>query len=420
MNKYAFIISLAIFINFIIYLVSNYLNLLNQNKLIPNNINDIYSPEEYEKSRAYIKLNSKFSLIRELVNISAFFMFWMFSGFAYLDMLVRKFPLSTSFRGVIYISVYMILIFLLNLPFSLYQTFVIENKFGFNRRTGKSYIADKFKSIVLTIVIGLPLIYFTMLFFESFGYYAWLFAWGFLITVSIFIQYISPKLIMPLFNKFTPLENYQLKSKIMEYCESVSFPLKNVFIIDGSKRTNKSNAFFTGFGKNKTIAIYDNLIDNYTVEEIIAIIAHEIGHYKKKHVLYNMGIFIIHSGVILFLLNHFIWEYELYTGFYLYNLSIYAGFIFFFMLYTPIEMIVNPLLNIYSRANEYQADKFAVQSSGLYEELISALKKLARNNLLNLTPHPIFVILNYSHPTLDKRIQRIEEVKRCSTTDSVG
>jgi STE24 endopeptidase len=412
MNKYALIISTAIFLNFLVFLVSNYLNLLNLKKNIPDNVKKLYNPQEYEKSKNYIKQNSKFGLIHELVNISSFFVFWMYSGFAYLDTYVRQFPISTSFRGVIYISIFMFLSFLINLPFNLYHTFIIDNKFGFNRTTAKTFFFDMVKNLLLFLLIGLPLIYFIMFFFEYFGFNAWIYAWIFITCISLVIQYLAPKFIMPLFNKFIPIENNQLKLKIIDYCKKLSFSVSNIFVIDGSKRTSKGNAFFTGYGKNKTIAIYDTLLNSHSDEEIIAILAHEIGHYKKKHVLINIAFFIVHSGIILILLNHFIWEYELYTGFYLYNLSIYAGFIFFFMLYTPIEIIINPLLNFYSRANEYQADKFAVNSTGLYDEMISALKKLAKNNLSNLTPHPLFIILNYSHPTIDKRIRRIEELKK--------
>lgn len=403
---------MALFINFIIYLVSNYLNILNLNKAMPESIADLYNGDEYKKSQNYIKNRTKFSLIHELVSLSAFFMFWIYSGFAYLDTFVRQFQMSTSFRGVLYIGIFIGLSYVLNLPFNIYNTFVIENKFGFNRTSYKTFMGDTLKSLVLMIVIGCPLIYFILHYFETYGYNAWYFAWAFITLFSMLIQFLAPKFIMPLFNKFTPIEDNELKAKITDYCKKVSFPLKNIYIIDGSKRTNKANAYFTGFGKNKTIALYDNLLKNHTDNEILVILAHEIGHYKKKHVLFNLGFFILHSGVILFLLNHFIWEYELYTGFFLYNLSIYAGFIFFFMLYTPIEMVINPLLNLNSRANEYQADKFAVETTGLHCEMVTALKKLAKNNLANPTPHPFFVFMNYSHPTIDKRIERIMALKK--------
>ena len=225
------------------------------------------------------------------------------------------------------------------------------------------------------------------------------------------MQFIAPTWIMPLFNKFTPLEDGDLRSAILSYAKSVQFPLENLFVMDGSKRSSKSNAFFTGFGKHKRIALFDTLIEKHSIQELVAVLAHEIGHYKKKHILQSMIISVIHMGVMLFLLSIFLSHEGLFTAFYMDEMSIYAGLIFFGMLFSPIEEILSVVMQLFSRKNEFEADRFAVETTREHESMINALKKLSVHNLSNLTPHPLYVFFNYSHPPVLERIKAIREIE---------
>jgi STE24 endopeptidase len=243
--------------------------------------------------------------------------------------------------------------------------------------------------------------------FQYVGTFAWLYCWGAMIVFSLAIQFIAPTWIMPLFNKFTPMEPGELKSAILEYTDSVNFPVTNIFVIDGSKRSSKSNAFFTGFGRNKRIALFDTLIARQSVSEMVAVLAHEVGHYKKNHILQGMIIGFIHAGVLFFLLSVFLTNHGLYHAFFMTNTPIYAGMLFFGLLYTPIELVLSVIMQMISRKNEYEADRFAASTLKEPENIISALKKLAAGNLSDLTPHPFYVFLNYSHPPLLQRIRAI-------------
>lgn len=247
--------------------------------------------------------------------------------------------------------------------------------------------------------------------FEYAGDYAWLYSWLTVTILNIIIQFIAPVWLMPLFNKFTPMEPGELKDAIQSYARSTGYQAGNISVMDGSRRSTKANAFITGFGHTKRIALFDTLISKHTVQELIAVLAHEIGHYKNKHILWRILIGIAHTGLILYLLSVLLGSTGLYQAFYMDYISIYAGLLFFGLLYTPVEMVLSVALHILSRRNEYAADRFAARTTGEPGSLVEALKKLSANNLSNLTPHPFYVFLNYSHPTL---LQRIKAIKRLS------
>jgi STE24 endopeptidase len=285
---------------------------------------------------------------------------------------------------------------------------VIEERFGFNKTTVITFIMDLVKSLFIGVLIGGPLLAGLLYFFNAAGAMAWIYAWAATTLFTLIIQFIAPTWIMPLFNKFTPLDDGELKELIISYADKVKFPLKGIFVMDGSKRSKKSNAFFTGFGKNKRIVLFDTLIEKHTPHELVSVLAHEVGHYKKKHILKSIIISILHMGLMFFLLSVFLGHEGLFKAFYMDNMSVYAGLIFFGMLYTPIEMILSLIMQIFSRKNEYEADRFAAETTGGSENMISALKKLSRDNLSNLTPHPFYVFLNYSHPPVLKRIEAIK------------
>jgi len=287
----------------------------------------------------------------------------------------------------------------------------IEERFGFNRATPRTFFLDHVKGLGLALLLGGLLLAGILALFQYIGLYAWLYCWAAVVIFSIAMQYIAPTWIMPLFNKFTPMESGELKEAILRYARSVNFPIKNVFVMDSSKRSSKSSAFFTGFGRNKRIALFDTLIAQHTVPEIVAVLAHEVGHYKKKHILQGTAVSILHTGIIFFLLSLFLGNPGLYQAFFMRQESIYAGLLFFSLLYTPLELVLSIVMQMVSRKNEYEADRFATETIDEPLNLIDALKKLSATNLSNLMPHPFYVFLNYSHPPLMQRIQAIQGTK---------
>jgi STE24 endopeptidase len=333
--------------------------------------------------------------------------FWFGKGFPVLDQWVRSWNFNYIMTGLLYIGLLLLFKAILSLPFSIYSTFVIEERFGFNKTKWPTFIMDIVKGFLLSVLLGAPLLAGILAFFEYAGANAWLYCW---IAVTIFmlvIQFIAPTWIMPLFNKFNPLEEGDLKDAIMSYARSIKFSLENVFVMDGSKRSAKSNAFFTGFGKHKRIVLFDTLIKQHAVSELVAVLAHEMGHYKKKHILQRILIGVIQMGIMFFLLSVFVSYQGLFDAFYMHQKSVYAGLIFFSMLYSPIDFFTGIFMQMLSRKNEYEADNFAVETTQDPESMADALKKLSVHNLSNLLPHPFYVFLNYSHPPVLERVNTI-------------
>ena len=410
MNIYLIIILAAIAIDFFLDLISNSLNLRALTKKLPDEFSEIYDEETYAKSQEYTKVRTRFGFLTGIFDLILLLVFWFTEGFNWLDQIVRSWGFGELVTGLFFIGFLMIAKSIISLPFSIYSTFVIEERFGFNKTTPKTFVLDLIKSLLLGAVIGIPLLAGILAFFMYTGELAWLYAWAAVTAFTLIMQYVAPTWIMPLFNKFTPLEEGELRTSIEEYTEKVNFPLKGLFVIDGSKRSSKSNAFFTGFGKNKRVALYDTLIENHTVPELVAVLAHEIGHYKKKHIIKGMVTSILHTGILFFLLSLFLSERALFDAFYVEEISVYTGLIFFGMLYSPIEMILSVFMQMSSRKHEYEADEFAATTTGKPGDMISTLKKLSKDNLSNLTPHSFYVFLNYSHPPVLQRIKAIREI----------
>ena len=409
--KADFILNLIVFIislDFIIDLVTGILNYKNFEKKLPNNVNDIYSKEEYLKSQQYKKENFRFELITSIFTYIIIIGILLNGILGYLDSFLRTltFENELSLSLLFFASIYLIND-LLKTPFQLYRIFVIEEKYGFNKMKISTYIFDKIKGYFISIVIGVllitPLLVFIMLYPSDF----WIYFWVVISLFLIFINMFYTSLIVPLFNKLEVLEDGDLKEKLNSYANKVGFALSNIFVIDGSKRSTKANAYFSGFGKNKKVVLYDTLIKNHTNDELVAVLAHEIGHYKLRHIISNMIFSILSTGLMLYIMSNFLYNSEIsyaLGG----NISFRHFEIFaFLILYTPVDRFISILMNIKSRNNEYEADNFAVQT---YKKLpmISALKKLSRDNLSNLTPHPLYEFLNYSHPSLSKRLDAIE------------
>lgn len=409
MNIYAVIILLAIAVDFFLDLISNFLNLKSLSKTLPDEFDGVYDEETYAKSQEYTKVNTRFGFITGAFDLAILLGFWFSGGFNVLDQWVRGYGFGELITGLCFMGVLMVAKMIIGLPFSIYSTFVIEERFGFNKTTPKTFVVDLLKGLLLGVLIGGPVLAAILAFFMYAGDLAWLYAWVALTLFTLVMQYVAPTWIMPLFNKFTPLEEGELRTAIEEYTQKVDFPLQGLFVIDGSKRSSKSNAFFTGFGKNKRVALYDTLIENHTTEELVAVLAHEIGHYKKKHIIKGMISGVLQSGVMLFVLSIFLQDPDLFEAFYMEEMSVYAGLIFFGMLYAPINMILSIFMQMSSRKHEYEADEYAAKTTGKPEDMISTLKKLSKDNLSNLTPHPFYVFLNYSHPPALERINALRK-----------
>lgn len=411
MNPYLIIIILALVGEFLVRSVVRYLNLKSMSPNLPSEFDGFYQSQEYQKSQRYTQAKTKLSYVTSSVSLLAIIGLIFIEGFGLLDNYVRGFGLSTVPTGLLFFGLLFLANDWLSFPFSFYNTFVIEGKFGFNKTTIKTFLLDKVKSYLLTLIFGTLILSAILFFFIQLREWAWLYAWGLTVIFSVFAPPIYTSLISPLFNQFTPLEEGELKTSIQKYADQVKFPLAEIFIMDGSRRSSHANAYFTGFGNQKRIVLFDTLIENHSVNELVAVIAHEVGHYKEKHLLKNMILSVAHSGFLFYLLSHFIDNPALFSAFGMQQTPLYAGLVFFGLLYSPIEFVLSIALHGLSRRHEYQADAYAVKTLGMAENLILALKNLSVSNLGNLTPHPINVFLNYSHPPVLQRISAMRELK---------
>ena len=411
MNIFLAIIVGTIVFEYVLIFFSRQLNLKSLTTILPKEFIGFYDENEYAKSQNYTRTNSKFEHISSTFNLLLILVVIYFGLFDTLDQIVRSLEYSPILTGLIFFSIITIINDILTTPFSLYSIFVIEEKFGFNKSTPKLYIMDKLKSYLLLLILGLPIISLILYFFES-SNNAWIYVWILMSLLSIIMPKIYTQFIAPMFNEFTPLEEGKLKDLITTYANDINFPLTEIYVVDGSKRSAHSNAYFTGFGKNKRIVLFDTLMDNHTNEEILAILAHEVGHYKKKHILKSMALSIIHSGIMLYVLNLFIKMPDLHRAFGMTanEPSIYAGLIFFALLYAPIELVLAIIFNFISRKHEFEADEFSALTLRNTSHLILGLKNLTVKNLGNLTPHPFSVFLSYSHPPVLDRIHALEEI----------
>jgi STE24 endopeptidase len=407
MNVYAIIILATLLVDFSLNLVADILNLRTLRAELPAAFQDVYDGDAYRKSQAYTRVQTQFGWVTGTFSLLVVLVFWFAGGFAALDHLVRGWVTGPIWSGLLYISLLLFGRALLSMPFSIYSTFVLEARFGFNQTTPWTFVTDMLKGLLLAVVLGGPLLAGILAFFTYAGPYAWLYCWGVTTAFMLAVQYVAPTWIMPLFNTFKPLDLGALKEALFAYAQRVDFPLKDVFVMDGSRRSSKSNAFFTGFGKSKRIALFDTLIDQLTNAELVAVLAHEIGHYKKKHVIKGLLLSIAHMGVMFFLLSIFMTHEGLFLAFAMEQPSIYAGMIFFGLLYTPVELLLSIAMSLFSRRHESEADRFATQTVDSPEALVQGLQKLSLHNLSNLTPHPFYVFLNYSHPPVLERIQAI-------------
>jgi STE24 endopeptidase len=331
-----------------------------------------------------------------------------------MDGWTRSFGWGPLATGLAYIGVLAGLKTLVDQPFSLYATFVIEQRFGFNQTSLGTWIKDRFKALLLAIGFGIPLLAGVLAFFQYAGASAWIWCWALITLFMIGVQFIAPAWIMPLFNRFDPLEPGELKDAIMAYARGIDFSLDNIYVMDGSKRSSKSNAFFTGFGRHRRIVLFDTLIAGHTTDELVAVLAHEMGHYQMRHILKMLALGILQTGMLLFLMSLFINTPALVEAFYVEQPSVYAGLVFFGLLYAPVDFFLGLIGHWVSRQHELAADHFAATTTGNIRPMVDALKKLSVHNLSNLSPHPLYVFLNYSHPPVLQRIAALEDGSRIS------
>lgn len=394
-----------IFILIISFIIDKFLDALNAKRYsdpIPQELHDVYDQEDYLKSQRYKKANDRFSSIASSISLIVTLLFFYLDGFAFVDEWARTFSDNSIFIALIFFGSIMFASDLLSIPFGYYHTFIIEEKFGFNKTSLKTFFLDKIKGWLMSAVLGGLLLSIIIWFYESVGSNFWIYAWGIITVFVLFMNLFYARLIVPLFNKQTPLSDGTLKTKIKDYAQKVGFQLDKIVVIDGSKRSTKANAYFSGFGSEKRVTLFDTLINDLEEEEIVAVLAHEVGHYKRKHILFNLIMSTLIMGFTFWVLSLLIGSPLLSEALNVSTPSFHIGLIAFGILYSPISELTGLVMNFISRKFEYQADNYAKETFD-GAPLISGLKKLNKNSLSNLTPHPAYVFVHYSHPTLLQR-----------------
>ena len=408
-NLYYYIIVIAIIIEYLFSSISSILDIKNITPTIPSDFKKAYDQEKYILSQDYLKARTRFGLFSSTFSLILIMIVIHSDIFGLLDQFVRGQSDSYILQGLLFIGIIYFFQDIVSLPFSIYHTFVIEERFGFNKTTLNLFIIDKIKGYAIFIVLGSIIITPILYFFHVYGDIGWLIAWSILTAFMIAVQPLFVHIIAPMFNKFTPLEEGELRSAIEKYTKKVNFPLARIDIMDGSKRSAHSNAYFTGFGKSRRIAIFDTLVEKHSTNEIVSVVAHEVGHYKLKHVLQGTILGIIETGIMLFAFNLIMNDISLFQVFGVSQLSVHAGIVFFSMLYAPVSMFTSIVTTAISRKNEYEADKYSYDTTKNREALVSMLIGLSANNLSHLTPHPLKVFLSYSHPPVIDRIKAVNQ-----------
>jgi len=407
-SEYLFYIIIAIIIiNFLVDKVLDALNAKHYNDPIPEELNDVYDEIEYKKSQTYKFTNYRFGIWSSAFSLVLTLAFLLLDGFEYVDNIARSYSDSPILIALIFFGIIMFASSIITIPFSYYKTFVIEEKFGFNKTTKKTFVLDKIKSLLMMAVLGGGILSLIIWFYQLTQDQFWLYAWGVVTLFTVFMNMFYSKLIVPLFNKQTPLEEGTLRDKISDYAKSVGFNLNKIFVIDGSKRSTKANAYFSGFGSEKRVTLYDTLVNDLEEDEIVAVLAHEVGHYKRKHIIFNLVASVLLTGLTLYILSIFISNPLLSNALGVAIPSFHVGLIAFGLLYSPISGITGLFMNHLSRKFEYQADNYA-KTTYKPQPLITSLKKLNKNSLSNLTPHPTYVFIHYSHPTLLQRVLNLK------------
>ncbi len=412
-NAVGLLILIALFGLWKLDFIASLLNLKALSPDLPREFSDVFDGERYARSQAYTRESTRFEIIHSTFSLATLLAFWTFGGFGWLDATARGLVAGEIPAGLLFLGLLFVGHTLLHLPFSIYDTFVIEEKFGFNKTTPKTFVIDQIKGLLLAAVLGLPLVAGLLWIFAKVPQ-AWLWAWGFFVTFQLFLTWLAPTLILPLFNKFTPMADGPLLRAIHSMAEKCGFPLAEISVMDGSKRSTKANAFFTGFGKTKKIALYDTLVEEQTQDELVAVLAHEIGHFKLRHIVQRLAVSVVQAAALFFLLGLVIdggkFSRELFDAFGVEKISAHVGLVLFGLLFAPASRLLGIAAAAWSRKHEFEADAYAAKATGQPEALVSALKKLSAKNLSNLTPHPFRVFLDHSHPPVLTRIAALRQI----------
>jgi STE24 endopeptidase len=406
-NTVFFLILILPVTGFIIERYLDYLNSLMWSDILPERLKGICDEEAYRKTQLYQKDNNRLSTWSSVLNLAVILIMIIAGGFALVDNLARSLSANLVIIALAFFGVIGFVSDIINIPFGYYDTFVIEKKYGFNTTTLGTFITDHLKSWFIALMVGVPVLGLITWFYYKTGRNFWLYAWGLITVFSVFINLFYSELIVPLFNKQVPLPDGSLRNQIETFSQKTGFKLRNIYVIDGSKRSTKANAYFSGFGPKKRIVLYDTLQKELSEEEIVAVLAHEIGHYKKKHVLLNLIFSVFTTGLMLFLLSVVVNNPSLSKALGSENASFHMGLIVFGLLYSPLSLIIGLLTNWVSRKNEFAADNY-VREKFKPELLATALIKLSVKNLSNMMPHPAYVFFHYSHPPLLQRLEKLE------------
>ncbi|MBS2211342.1 M48 family metallopeptidase [Carboxylicivirga mesophila] len=386
----------------------DYLNHKHVSAVIPKELEGIYNEEQYAKQQNYKKANYSFGLISDVLSFIVMLAMLFLGGFALIHRWVEALSDSVIMQSLLFFAIIGLGSSIISLPFSIYGTFVIEERFGFNKTTPITFVLDLIKSMLLSVAIGGPLMALVIWLYTIAGDSFWLYAWMVISGFTVFMTMFYTSVILPLFNKQTPLEAGELREAIEAFSNKAGFKLDNIFVMDGSKRSTKANAFFSGLGSRKRIVLYDTLINDLSTEEIVAVLAHEVGHYKLKHTLWGTIIGVLQMGIILFVFGLVVGNPLLSQALGVTEPNFHMGLLVFGILYTPVSFLTGIIMSVLSRKNEYAADAFA-NSFGLGKALINGLKTISSNALSNLTPHRLYVFFHYSHPPLLQRIRAINE-----------
>lgn len=409
-SVYTTLFGLALVIQYAIETWVDRLNMRAVRPTPPPEFQDVYDGARYARSQAYLRARTRLGLWARTSQLIVLFAFWWAGGFGRLDVWVRGFGFGPIATGLAFIGVLMAGQTVLGLPFRYYSTFVIEERFGFNRTTPGTFVGDLVKGTLLSVVLGGLLGGLVLFVFERAGMLAPLYGWLAISAAMLLLQFVAPRWIFPLFMKFMPLEADRLRERIVQYCNSIDVPLHELFVVDGSRRSNKANAFFTGFGRNRRIGLFDTLIARHSEDEVVAVVAHEVGHYKLKHVTRGMVTSILHLGLLFFVFGLGMQQRGLFDAFFVQQSSVYVGLVLCAVLYGPVDLLLSVLVHARSRRHEFEADSFAVRTTGLGAALAGGLKKLSADSLDNLNPHPAYVWLHYTHPPVVERLAAIAQL----------
>jgi STE24 endopeptidase len=388
--------------------LSHVLDLRSLAPVPPAEFRDVFDADRYRRAQSYTRARTHFGMLASSLQLLALLAFWFAGGFGWLDERVRTLGLGPVPTGLVYVAALGLARVLVGLPFALWSTFVIEARFGFNRTSPATFVADRAKGLLLAIALGGPVLTAILWLFETAGVTAWLWAWSVGAVAMLAIQLAVPAWILPLFSRFTPLPPGDLRDAVLGYARGVDFPLADVYVVDGSRRSTKANAFFTGLGRRRRIALFDTLLSALDPRAVVAVVAHEVGHWKRGHVPKGIALGILHLGVIALLLQFVLGQPALLAAFGIAKPSAYAALVILALVLAPVDLVLSILLHAWSRRNEREADRFAVATTGDAAALARGLKRLSADNLANLTPHPLTVWLEYSHPPMLERIRALE------------